>query len=292
MPRPGRKWALAGVIASLAAACSSASGGAPAAPAVPDPVIVIAAPGFPGSTQQAQPTMDLFARALAAAAGRPEAAVATSYYESEAGGTAALGKSSVRYALVPLPYYLKHADTFLLTPRLMVDEGGGPAQPWSLAAARGKVAGPAALSGWEIVGTPGYAPGFIRLALQDWGRLPADVRITPTAGILSALRRASAGDKVAVLLDRAQATGLPTLPFAATIEIVATSRPLPSTLLCTVGKAAPGLPDPVLDALLRLHETKDGVAALAAMRMHRFIPVDSGLLPPIRAAYAAVTATP
>jgi len=287
---------VAGLIAALLAdlAAITSAGAAPnATPATPDPVIVVAAPGFPGTTAQAQPTMDLFARALAGAAGLPAASVATAYFESESGGTDALARSAVRYALVPLPFYLKHAEgAAALTPRLLVEEGGGARQVWSLAAARGQVPDAAALAGGEILGTPGYAPGFVRLALEDWGAIPAATRITPTAGILSALRRASGGGKVAVLLDRAQTVALPTLPFAASLEIVAKSAPLPATLFCTVGTRSGGNADPLLAALSRLHESKEGAAALAAMRITRFVPLDPGLLPPIRAAYAAATANP
>lgn len=283
---------VAALLAGLAATTSAAA--APnAMTATPDPVVVVAAPGFPGTTAQAQPTMDLFARALAGATGLPAASVATSYFESESGGTSALARAAVRYALVPLPFYLKHADgPAPLTPRLLVDEGGGATQVWSLAAARGQMPDAASLAGAEILGTPGYAPGFVRLALQGWGAIPSDTRITPTAGILSALRRASGGGKVAVLLDRAQTAALPTLPFAASLEIVAKSAPLPATLFCTVGTRPREKSDPVVDALPRLHESKEGAAALAAMRITRFVPLDPSLLPPIRAAYAAATAKP
>lgn len=274
------------------AQATPAPGAPPAASTTSEPVIVIAAPGFPGTTAQAQPTMDLFARTLAGAAGVPASGVATSYYESEAAGIAALGRPSTRYALVPLPFYLKHGESSRLTPRLLVDEGAGTTQTWSLAAARGQAPNAGALAGWEILGTPGYAPAFVRLALADWGQLPAEVRITAASGILSALRRASGGGKVAVLLDREQAKALPTLPFAASLEIVTTSRPLPSTLFCTVGAPGAGKRDPVIETLPRLHESKEGAAALAAMRMARFVPLDPGLLAPIRAAYAEAGATP
>lgn len=263
----------------------------------PDPVIVIAAPGFPGTTAQAQPTMDRFAAALAATSSRSATALATAYFESETAGMAALARPAARYALVPLPFYLKHADAARLTPRLLVDEGGGSAQSWSLAAARGKVQDAAGLGGWEILGTPGYAPGFVRMALAGWGKIPADTRVAPSAGILSALRRAASGEaRVAVFLDRAQAAALPTLPFAPSLDVVATSPELPSTLVCTVGAPGSGRSaggaDPVLEALLHLHESKDGAAALQAMRMQRFLPLDQGLLPPLRAAYAAATVKP
>jgi hypothetical protein len=130
------------------------------------------------------------------------------------------------------------------------------------------------------------------MALAGWGSPPADTRIAPSAGILSALRRAGGGGKVAVLLDRAQAAALPTLPFAASLEIVVTSPPLPSTLFCTVGPARDRDADPVVAALTHLHETKEGASALAAMRMTRFVALDPGTIPPLRAAYAAALAQP
>ena len=54
--------------------------------------------------------------------------------------------------------------------------------------------------------------------------------------MLSALRRVVKGEDVAVLLDGAQGDALPTLPFAAELEVLARSEPLPAAVVATVGR--------------------------------------------------------
>src|SRR6185295_6707956 len=123
-----------------------------------------------------------------------------------------------------------------LAARLQAVQESGALETWSLAVRRGRVASPAALDGWEITGSTGYAPEFVRgPILASWGVLPATARVTYTANVLSALRMAATGEPVAVILDRSPAKAMDSLPFAADLEIVARSAPMPATILCSVG---------------------------------------------------------
>jgi ABC transporter, phosphonate, periplasmic substrate-binding protein len=276
-----------------------AAGPVPSVPTPPPPeqaaaraslVIVVCAPGFPGNTAQAQPTMDRFATAVGAAAGRPAGAIGALYFETEAAGLTQLAKPQSGLALVPLPFFLKHADALQLEPRLTAVQAGGPAQEtWSLVAQRGRVGKAADLAGWEVTGATGYAPAFVRgIVLGRWGALPDSVRITFSAAPLAALRRAAAGETVAVVLDGAQTAALPSLPFGADLEVVARSRPLPGSLLCLVGdRLGDDGAGAILRALLHLHDTAAGAEILPTMRIVRFEAVDRKALAGARQAYAA-----
>src|SRR5437867_12077892 len=68
--------------------------------------IVLCAPGYPGNTLQAQPTMDLFARYVEKAAGLAGGSLGAAYYETEKGGLDRLAAEDSALALVPLPFYL------------------------------------------------------------------------------------------------------------------------------------------------------------------------------------------
>ena len=82
-------------------------------------------------------------------------------------------------------------------------------------------------------------------------------------------RLAASGQDVAVLLDVTQAAALPTLPFAADLEVVARSPRLPGALFCTVaGRALPG-PVHGLAAGLRTLDP----ALLTRLRLARFAPL-------------------
>jgi hypothetical protein len=148
-----------------------------------------------------------------------------------------------------------------------------------LVAKKGRIAGPAQLAQVTVLSTAGYAPAFVRGALGAWGRVPDATKVEPTRQILSALRRAASGDAVAVLLDGAQAEALGTLPFAADLEVVARSAPLPTALVATVGGHLPAARWTRLEkALLGLAGDPAGAAALAGIRMVRFAPLDGAAL--------------
>ena len=261
-----------------------------AAAAAPDPppgrvTVVACAPGFPGTPEEAQPAMDALAAALARAARWPEGALAATYLPIEAEGVARLGQPDAAVALVSLPFFLRHGAALGLVPRLQAELAGqGLTERWSLVARKGRVARPADLAGLTVLSTAGYAPDFVRGALGPWGRLPGAAAVAPTAQVLSALRKAAKGEAVAVLLDGAQAEALATLPFAADLEVVARSAPVPTSLVATVGTRLAGARWAALEkAFLSVAADPGGAAALAGVRMARFAPVDAAALAAARA---------
>jgi hypothetical protein len=279
-PRPQRQWVLA-VAATIACAAARAD--------APRPTLVVCAPGSPGTTEEAQGAMDALAAAVAARAGLPAGGLAAIYLPGEDAGVTRLRAPDAAVALVTLPFFLKHEKALGLRAELQpAPQGGAGTERWSLVARKGKVADAAALEGFTILSTAGYAPAFVRgPALGAFGRLPASVKITPSSAVLSALRRAAAGEPVAVLLDGAQAAALPSLPFAAELEVVTRSPPLPSGVVATVDQRVPPARWAKLAAAFReLPGDPAGAEALAGIRMTRFEPVDAAALSAARAAYA------
>jgi hypothetical protein len=243
--------------------------------------LVVCAPGYPGSTAEAQSAMDAFATAIAAAAGWMPGELRAVYFEAEKPGVDRLAAPDAAVVLAPLPFWLKHRSSLRLSPQFQaIEEGGEAAEVWTLVAPAGGVSGPASLAGFEIVTTAGYAPRFVRgSALGAWGDLPADVRIVSSNNVLSAMRRASQGHKVAALLDRASAAAMPTLPFAAKLQTVTKSAPLPVAVLSAVGdRLRPAKLQALLKALRSLDSTPSGRQALAGVRLARFVPADQAAL--------------
>ncbi len=251
--------------------------------------LVICAPGYPGSTNEAQPSMDALAAAVATAVSWPASRMKAEYYETEAAGVARLQAKTPSLALVPLPFFLVHEHDLKLQPRAQaVEQNGEPQVTWTLVAKKGRVKSAADLSGFTIVGLAGYAPEFVRnVALGKWGKLPSDVTFEASSQVLSGLRRSASGDKVAVLLDASQSKALATLPFAADLDVVATSPPIPGFLVCAVSNTAPRSDvDPLVAGMLRMAKTPEGAASLDAVRLARFVPLDEKGLSAARAAYA------
>ena len=252
--------------------------------------LVACAPGYPGSTAQAQPTMDEFAALIAAAGHRPAGSVTAEYHETERGGLERLAAGAVDLALVPLPFFLKHGEELAFEPLLQAaQETGSSLEIWSLVAPAGRVSSPAALDGWELIAIPAYAPGFVRgPVLGSWGELPAGLNLTFSRRVLAGVRRALAGEEVAVLLDGAQTEALAALPGGETLEIVAESPPLLVALLVAVGARLTAEEKETLAAgLLGVHDRGDFNEILSTMRLTRFEPLDAEALSAARRAYAA-----
>jgi hypothetical protein len=270
----------------------------PAAAAGPSPgpiTFVACAPGFPGSTSEAQPRMDAFARAVAEAVKAAGDSIRAEYYETEDAGIERLAKADAAFLMAPLPLFLKYEDRLRLASRAQaVMQGRSESEAWSLVAGKGRVKSPDALATFDLVSTAAYAPRFVRgSALGEWGRVPPKTRISPSLSVLTSLRRAASGEDVALLLDASESKALPTLPFAKDLEVVTRSAPLPAMLVATVGGR---LPEPrakeIVRALLALKDDPSGVAALAGLQLVRFAPLDDAGLRRAREGYRAVPETP
>jgi hypothetical protein len=261
-----------------------------AAATAPTPVtLVICAPGYPGTTKEAQPSMDALASAVSKAADWPAASLTAEYYETEDAGLARM-KATPSLAMVPLPFFLAHERELKLTARAQAAEKDGkPSVTWTLVAKKGRVTSASSLAGFSIVSLAAYAPDFIRnVALAKWGKLPADVTFVATGQVLSALRKAANGDPVAVLLDSAEAASLTTLPFAAELEVVTASPKVPGIVVCTVGASVrPADSSRIIAGLLKMHENPVGASALDAVRLAKFVRLDDKALAAARASYGA-----
>jgi hypothetical protein len=279
-------WRCTGLIAVLLGAgmLVSAHDVAPAGPIT----LVLCAPGYPGTTAEGQSAMDALASAVGSAAGWKAGELNAIYFETEKAGLDRLAEPDAALALVPLPFWLKHRNALKLDPEMQaIEQDGEAAESWSLVAAAGAVTSPGSLAGYELMSSAGYSPRFVRgPALGSWGDLPPTVTITFSSAILTGLRRASSGNKVALLLDRAQAAALPTLPFAAKLQVVTRSAPLPVSVLSVVGgRLPPARLKSVLKGFAALATTPAGVELLAGVRLARFVPADQAALARASAAF-------
>jgi hypothetical protein len=253
--------------------------------------IVACAPGYPGNSEQAQPAMDDLAAALGRAMAAEPGRVSAVYHRDIDAGLARLSQEDAAVALVPLPFYLRYRKELGLRPLAQALPTSGATEVWSLVACRGTLSDAAALAGWEVTGMPGYAPAFVRdVALADWGSIPDGVTISFTARAVAALRKAAAGEKLAVLLDAAQTESLSALPFAEQLEVVTSSQKLPASLVCAVGERLTVDDNAALvPALLGLGETESGREVLAALRMTSFEKLDQAAIEQAERAFAGAT---
>lgn len=272
---PGSRTASMSLAATLvlAAPCPAAAAG--------PTTMVVCAPGYPGSTIEAQPAMDDLAAAVTAAAGWRTDGFRAVYFETEPAGVAALTEPDAGLALVTLPFFLEHRTELGLEPvMLAVPSGRQPLEPWTLVAGAGRISAPSDLDGWAVASLAGHSPGFVRgPALAGWGELPESATVEFSRAVLTSLRRAARGEPVAVLLDAEQAAALDRLPFAGDLEVVHRSQPLPVSVLCVVAdRLAADRRTALVAALASLDDRETAAEALAGVRMERFEAVEPDLL--------------
>lgn len=266
----------------------------PAAPTAKAPAgpraLVFCAPGYPGTTEEAKSRMDDIAAALAELSGWPAGSLQATYFPQEKAGLTRLAEPDVVFALVPLPFFLSHEAELKLAAKLaVVQQGLEATQAWTLVAKKGAVTKPAELDGYSVFSTAGYAPDFVtKVALAQFSP-PASVKVTTGGQVLSALRKAASGkEKLAVLLDAEQAKALPTLPFAADLEVVHVSVKVPVAIVATLGdrlsaadwKAAGA-------AFTKLPTIEKGKLALEGVRLTGFAPLDEAALAAAKKAFGA-----
>lgn len=233
--------------------------------------LVVCAPGYPGNTEQAQPTMDTFAGDVGARAGWKKGRLTAKYYETAEAGIEAMKASDAVVALVPLSLFAQHGGDLGLEPRLLAVPNGGPVESWTLVAPLGTASDPSSLDGWSVASRAGYAPEFVRGVVLDGWNLPKTATIEFTDRIVSRLRKAAAGENVAVLLDGEQSAALGSLPFAKDLAVVFTSKPLPAFVACTIGdRLEDADADALFRALLELDDEQGGADVLEQIRLVRF----------------------
>src|SRR5207245_10614852 len=93
--------------------------------------LVVCAPGFPGSSSEARPAMEAFARSLAGAGHLPAGSLSAVYEESEAGGLRRLAQQDAALLLAPLPFFLEHVEELRLAgPSSAVPRGSRAPGRW------------------------------------------------------------------------------------------------------------------------------------------------------------------
>jgi hypothetical protein len=256
-----------------------------------DPVgLVICAPGYPGTTSEAQTTIDALVAVMAKAAKWAPTELTGAYYETETGGVTRLSQADAAVALLPLALFLEQEAALKLTARQAAAMKGKAeaTEVWSLVAKKGAIANAAALDGYELVSIVGFSKRFIKgPVLGAWGKLPESVKFSQSKQVLSAMRKASKGDKVALLLDSEQAAAIATSPFAGDLEVVYKAAPLPSAVVATVGTRIPEARWKALgDALPKLGDTPEGAKALEGVWKLRFAALDAKAVEAARKAFA------
>src|SRR5580693_2411665 len=131
-------------------------------------LLVFCAPGYPGTSGDAQPLVGEFATTLAAAAGWPAGSLTAVYDASEQSDLTRLAAPEAALAFVPYPFFVQHGSELHLVPLAQADvQPAGVQQRWTLVMQKGRAPAPAGLAGLTIISTAGYASDFVRAVLHN-----------------------------------------------------------------------------------------------------------------------------
>src|SRR5256712_3388474 len=120
--------------------------------------LVVCAPGYPGSTEEAQPAMDALARSLAKAAQLAEGSLAALYEETEPGCMRRLAQEESSLLLATLPFFLVHEQDLRLVAHLSaMPQGSEPLEPWTLVTGKDP---PPSLDGHTVESSAGDSKRF------------------------------------------------------------------------------------------------------------------------------------
>src|SRR2546421_9994461 len=171
--------------------------------------------------------------------------------------------------LATLPFYLVHEQEVRLVARLSaMPQGSETLERWRLVAGKDH---PPSLEGYTVESSAGYSKRFVRAMAP---KLPGRAQIQQTSAVLSALKRAANGEKLAVLLDGSQAAAMAKLPFAGSLAVLQTSPPMPVALVATVRKRIADERWKTLGAAVpRLAQGRAARGALDAVRIAGLLPL-------------------
>lgn len=236
--------------------------------------------------------MDEVALVLSELAGWPKDSLVATYFPTEKAGLTRLAEPDVVFALVPLPFFLAHETELQLTARLaVVQQGLEGTQSWSLVAKKGTVKKAADLEGFSVFSTAGVPDFVTKVALSSFGPLPATVKVTSGGQVLSALRKAASGkEPMAVVLDAEQAKALPTLPFAADLEVVHVGPKVPVAVVATLGQRLSAADwKAAAAAFSKVSGDARGKVALEGVRLTGFAPLDDAALAAAKKSFGSAT---
>ena len=238
-------------------------------------LLVFCAPGYPGTSADAQPLVGEFAATLAAAAGWPAGSLTAVYDASDTSDLARLAAPEAGLAFVPYPFYVQHGAQLHMVPlaqAVVPPAGCSSAGLWCCTRAMRR-----RRRDWRV--SRSSAPQAMRRTssatlLHNLGALPADHHYhCHRPGAFGAAprgqRRAGRG------AARPGADQMPS-PVCRSPRILQASRPsapVPVALIVVVdGRIPKARAQELSRALLHLSGTPPGAATLSRLKLNGFVP--------------------
>lgn len=252
----------------------------PAAAGAPRLSLLVCYPGGTVDPAQARPHLEKMLGVLERLGGWGAGSIRSTFSAEANECRRRLAEDRPALVILSLELFLEQRQSHSLLPLVRPSIAGRVTEQWRVLVRRGTAHSLADLRGRKLGGTPVANLQLLRRVVLSGKIAPADpssyFELEPSRLALRSLRRLAAGELDAVLVDGLQYTALAALPFAAELEPVFTSAPLP-LLGLAVNERLVSAPERVrlTDAMTRLCSHADGKAICELFGLEAFLPVSA-----------------
>lgn len=196
-------------------------------------------PGFPGTSAQAQPYIEKMLRHLEGRLGWPAGSMTGRYLPDGVQGAKELESAAPGLALVdPSVYAGRHAALGMKV-IAKVEVGGRGEEVYSVVVRKGGPASLGDLKGKAVAGAVVHDPKYVANVIMGGALAAGDLRCVPEKRPLKALRDVARGAVDAAVVDRSVIEHLAELDFAAELEVLHASKPVPAPAVVVMGAGLP-----------------------------------------------------
>ncbi|RME05015.1 MAG: hypothetical protein D6805_01035 [Planctomycetota bacterium] len=241
--------------------------------------IVIIQPSEKGSTQEALPAMQEFAKALSKLSQLPIQAI---YFNQEKKALQYIHKKKPHLAILSFPFFLKYKQTFHLQPHLQVKFNQTIQKKYFIFVhKKSPFHSLSDLKNKTIVSNHLYEAEFLSLLFfSQKNYLQKHYKLKPTRRTLRALRYLTRQKKYhAIVLDNYQLKQLQKPIFSKYLQKlrpIASSPPIPSSPVASFGTPTPQI-QKILLALSSLQKLPKGKKILRLFGIEAFVPIKKNL---------------
>lgn len=232
---------------------------------------VIIQPGEPGTTAEAQPVMDEFAKYISSKIGSP---VSGKYYNELSPALDWVKRKNPAWGIVNLSFYKTYAKKLALAPIAATLPSGSESDCWRIIVPADGPDSVEKLSG-PVYGGMFFIPESTKILFNSES-VPKNFKTEGTTKVLRYLRRTMQGRVAGVCLNNVQFSVAKALPLFSKVKVVYTSQELPTSPVVVFGKRH-AVTAKISEVLLNMKKDPQAAGLLEMLQTVGFAPADRRL---------------
>ena len=198
--------------------------------------LVVAQPGGPVDSDEAQQNVGNLLKLIATAAGWAPESATSKYFNNVAKALKHITSKKPGFIFTTPGFYLKYRKKLALVPVNKIAINGSTQSSYRIVVKKGTLTSLADLKGKTLAGSTLSEQQFVqKIVLENALKLNKDVT-TKAMGGLPALKALNKGEVDAVVLNGQEYQSMPGLSFASELETMYTSKAITNTGIMAIGK--------------------------------------------------------